>query len=79
MPEREATRQEWEAAITEIRDRFAKFIKASVDRVLNEAEKEYLREEGQAIEALLASYAKKFGGVAGMPFVLGRFPAGQPS
>jgi hypothetical protein len=62
MPEREATKQEWEAAIAEIRDRVAKFIKASVDRAPNETEKEYLKQQGQAIEALLASYAMKFGG-----------------
>lgn len=61
MSEREATQQEWQAAIAEIRDRVAKFIKASTDRALNDAEKEYLKSEGQLIEAMLASYAKKFG------------------
>ena len=61
MAERDATKTEWIAAIVEIREQLAKFIKDSADRVPTTADKEYVQQQGQLIESLLASFAKKFG------------------
>lgn len=62
MSERESTRLEWLAAIQETRERLAEFIKGAANRVHNDADKEYVRQQGQLIETLLASFAKKLDG-----------------
>ena len=62
MSEREATKLEWLAAIQEIRERLAEFIKGTADRVHTDADRDYVRQQGQLVETLLASFAKKFDG-----------------
>ena len=77
MAEREATKMEWIAAINEIRERLAKFSKESADRVASPADKEYVQQQGQLIETLLASFAKKFDRYA-EPLWIGVREAGPP-
>ena len=60
MAERELTRPELEKFISDIRERVAKFIKDSVDRVHDTGDKDHLEQQGELIKNLLDSYAKKF-------------------
>jgi hypothetical protein len=62
MTERNSTKVEWIATITEIRERLAKFIKESADRIPTTSDKEYVQQQGQLTESLPASFAEKFDG-----------------
>ena len=64
MSERDATNMEWIGAINEIRERLARFIEESSDRVQTDNDKQYIREQGETVEQLLASFAKRFDGAS---------------
>jgi hypothetical protein len=57
----DADRDDWEAAIAEIRERLARFLKAVSDRPLSDDEKAWIRDQIATIDHLLDSYRKKFG------------------
>jgi len=56
----DTTRRDWERAISEIRDRLAKFLKAVGTRRLSQTDKRWIRDQIATIKTLLDQYAKKF-------------------
>ncbi len=53
---------EWVGVITEDRERLARFMWESADRMLSSADEQYIREELRPIAAVVASFEKKFVG-----------------
>lgn len=62
MAEREATMLEWAGVIAEDRERLARFMRESADRIASAADKEYVKAENERIAMVLDSFNRKFFG-----------------
>ena len=62
MAERDATMLEWAGVLAEDRERLARIIRESADRIASAADKEYVKEENARIAMVIDSFNLKFFG-----------------